>query len=436
MGNKVCRHNRIILTSDIALNFKSSNLVRDVLPLIERWQQDGSEMCLSLESFKETFDVVNDDSARMQFNTFDIKRTGKVDACEVIMVYTLLSQGELTEKVEAVFSVFSFENSQGANGTISFDEAMIILTSCVKGPGKVCNTDFEIPDNEIEYHVKSLFDLHRTGYDRRITRKQFDEWVWHDPSPRSFLKLFHDAQGLPDILAQVKVVNAEQGHVFQVLANGQFHVLAKDLEHSRAFKDTLQDPSPSEMRTLLRLMQQDSQDGRIHLDSYHATLRPWNIFNECDLDGDRNLDEKEVEILLWIQLRRRPTPEMVQEFTNHIDCDSDGGISRQEWVRKMVENKHTHAAAEERRRQSIQDPEEKARARLSMAAWKQTEALHPEESMMNARIMQAKQEVAEQDDEEYQEGGWRDAPKHSDELTSRSAAKMDKNMTGRLIAAA
>ncbi|CAK0810348.1 unnamed protein product, partial [Prorocentrum cordatum] len=187
MGNKVCRHNRVILTSDIALHFKSSNLVRDVLPIIERWQLEGSDMCLTIPTFKEAFDVVSDASAEQQFRVFDTKGTGKVDACQVLMVYIFLSQGDLARKVDAVFSTFGFEGSQGAHGSISFDEAIIMLTACIQGTQKVCQTDFEIPDNEIPYHCKSLFDLHRLSYDKRIARSQFDEWVWNDPSPRSSL---------------------------------------------------------------------------------------------------------------------------------------------------------------------------------------------------------------------------------------------------------
>jgi Ca2+-binding EF-hand superfamily protein len=348
MGNKVCRHNRVILTSDIALHFKSSNLVRDVLPIIERWQQEGSDMCLTIPSFKETFDVVSDASAEQQFGVFDTQGTGKVDACQVLMVYIFLSQGDLGRKVDAVFSTFGFEGSQGAQGSISFDEAIIMLTACIQGTQKVCQTDFEIPDNEIAYHCKSLFDLHRLSYDKRIGRSQFDEWVWDDPSPRSFIQMFHEAQGLPDILAQVKIVNQEQGHVFQMLANGQFHVTPRDLQTSRDFVATLRDASQRELNTLIQLMLLESSDhvaGLIHVDAFHTVLRPWNIFNECDLDGDHNLDEKEVEILLWIQLRQRPTEKQQEEFTRFIDLDDDGGISREEWVQKIIELQQKRAAS-------------------------------------------------------------------------------------------
>jgi len=247
-----------------------------------------------------------------------------------------------------VFSTFGFEGSQGAQGSISFDEAIIMLTACIQGTRKVCQTEFEIPDNEIPYHCKSLFDLHRLSYDKRIERSQFDEWVWGDPSPRSFLQMFHEAQGLPDILAQVKIVNQQQGHVFQILATGQFHVTPHDLQNSRDFAATLQDASKQELNTLIQLMQLESSDqvaGLIHVDAFHTVLRPWNIFNACDLDGDHNLDEKEVEILLWIQLRQKPTEKVQKEFTRFIDLDDDGGICRQEWVQKTIELQQKRAAS-------------------------------------------------------------------------------------------
>merc|ERR1719277_2943514 len=87
------------------------------------------------------------------------------------------------------------------------------------------------------------------------------------------------------------------------------------------------------MQSLVRLM---LQDGTIPNDRYHACLRPWNIFNECDLDKSGTLDEKEMEILLWIQLRQRPTHTFVREFAQTFDEDGSGDISRSEWVKAIM----------------------------------------------------------------------------------------------------
>lgn len=334
MGNKICFHPRVILTEDMALHFKSANLIRDVIPIIEKWRADGAELCLNLADFKATFDVVV--KTEQQFRVFDVEGCGRVDAHEILMVYILLSSGDVTKKIETVFSTFEFTGSQGALGSITFDEAMIMTEACVKGLQKVCKVDFHIPDDEIFFHCKSLFDMHHCAHSGRITRKQFMAWCSGDVAPRAFISLFHDAQGLPDIYALVQQVNLQQSQVFQMLAHGQLHVSPEALLSSAEFRRTLQEPTEEEVYALVDLMRDNL--GRVTNDRYHSVLRPWNIFNECDVDGSGNLDDKEMEILLWIQLRKKADQAFAREFVNHIDADKNGTICRREWVEAIVQS--------------------------------------------------------------------------------------------------
>merc|ERR1719401_796748 len=89
------------------------------------------------------------------------------------------------------------------------------------------------------------------------------------------------------------------------------------------------------MDTLVALMDQGL--GRIHTDRYHSVLRPWNIFNECDVDGSATLDEKEMEILLWIFFGKKPDLGFLKMFVEHIDLDRSGFINREEWVLAIIE---------------------------------------------------------------------------------------------------
>lgn len=339
MGNKICFHPRVILTEDIALHFKSSNLLRDVLPIIDKWRADGAELCFGPAEFQATFDVVKD--LERQFSVFDTDSNGRVDAHEVLMVYILLACGEVAEKVDAVFSTFDFAGCRGHIHSLNFEEAMIMLEACVKGVQKVCEVDFEIPDDEIFFHCKSLFDMHRVPHTGRITRKQFKDWCMKDPTPKAFVELFHDSQGLPDIYSQVNHLNLEQSQVFQLLARGTLHVSAHTLRDSEDWRRTLHGPSEDEMDSLVNLMQ--DHRGRIPTDRFHSVLRAWNIFNECDVDGSGTLDAKEMEILLWIYLRKKPDMDFVRYFLDHIDEDRNGLICRQEWVKAIVESHGTES---------------------------------------------------------------------------------------------
>jgi len=329
----------MLLTEDIALHFKSSHLVRDVIPIIDKWRRDGAELVFGVPEFAETFDVVVE--TERQFNVFDTDRNGRIDAHEVLMVYILLSCGEIGKKVDTAISVYNFAQSGQGVGLISFDEAVIMVNACVRGVQKVTDMSFTFPDGELLFHCQSMFDMYRVPHDRSITPKQFKKWVLEDTSPRHFVNLFHSAQGIGDIDNSVQKRNLEQGMVFQRLSHGELELHPQALRNCTEFRRALQEASDAEMEALIQMMLEDPdqrQPGMITNDRYHAVLRPWNIFNECDHDNSHTLDEKEVEILLWFQLRQRPSQDFIFTFLKLIDSDSDGEISRTEWTTAIMQS--------------------------------------------------------------------------------------------------
>lgn len=260
-----------------------------------------------------------------------------MDAYEVLMVYILLATGQRNRKLEIAFGVFAFLNGSPASApSINFDEAMIMLSSCVRGVSKVCLEAITIQDAEVLFLCQSMFDMHRIPYNKKIEQKQFVDWCMMDPSPSSFVHLFHTALEISDIRHQVHRINLEQAGIFQDVAKGQFTVGAATLFESELFRTTLQDPTPMELNSLLHLMIDDKVKQSISSERFHQVLRPWNIFSECDLDGSHSLDEKELDILLWFQMRKRQTPEFVREFMDALDSNGDGEVSRMEWVAKIA----------------------------------------------------------------------------------------------------
>lgn len=339
MGNKICCHPRMLLTEDIALHFKSSHLNRDVIPIIDKWRRDGAELAFDVKVFGETFDVVAE--LQSQFNIFDTDMDGRIDAHEVLMVYILLSCGDMSQKIDTAINVFTFARSTACMGQLTFDEACIIVNACVQGVQKVCAMTFVIPEDELTFHCKSMFDMYRVPHDKTITPKQFKKWVMEDSSPQHFVDLFHTAQGIGDIENGVQKRNLAQGMAFQMLAHGELEANPISLKNSGELRDTLDDISELEMDCLIAMMQEDSTPhtpGMITNDRYHAVLRPWNIFSECDQDGSHTLDDKELEVLLWFQMRVRPSHEFVSSFSKFIDEDGNGEISRTEWTEAIVQS--------------------------------------------------------------------------------------------------
>jgi len=326
-------------------HFKASNLERDVVPIIHEWQKAGAELCLSREEFQRTFDVVVESDA--QFECFDTNKNGRVDAYEILVVYILLSTGEKAMKLQTAFDVFSFSNGtqQGPCPAINFDEAMIMLSSCVRGVSKVCLDAIKIQDAEVLFLCQSMFDMHRISYTKRIQRAEFKDWVRSDPHPLSFVEAFHNSQSLSDVKAQLLKWDREQGAVFKTLCHGSPTVRAEDLLNSAAFARALENSTSEEVAAIVNLMTDNGKEQHISVEKYHATLRTFNIFLECDLDKSGFLDEKELDILLWIQMRTRPSSDFVKSFLDYIDCNADGQVSRLEWVTCVTKNRIQGASA-------------------------------------------------------------------------------------------
>jgi len=200
---------------------------------------------------------------------------------------------------------------------------------------------FTIPEDELLFHCKSMFDMYRVSHDKSINPKQFKKWVLEDTSPRHFVNLFHSAQGIGDIDNSVQMRNLEQGMVFQRLSHGELEIHPQALRNCVEFRRALEEATDDEMEALVEAMLDDPdglRQGMITNDRYHAVLRPWNIFNECDHDKSHTLDDKEVEILLWFQLRQRPSQEFVSTFAKLIDEDDNGEISRTEWTLAIMQS--------------------------------------------------------------------------------------------------
>merc|ERR1712203_418582 len=145
--------------------------------------------------------------------------------------------------------------------------------------------------------------------------------------------LFHNAQGLPDIHAQVQRASLEQSQVFRILAHGRLHVSREALLGAKEWARVLHHPSAPELETLVGLM--EDERGRITIDPFLSVLRAWNIFNECDTERRGTLDAKETEILLWIYFRRKPDEQTLKAFRRKVE-DSQGQIHRKDWVKAAL----------------------------------------------------------------------------------------------------
>jgi len=155
----------------------------------------------------------------------------------------------------------------------------------------------------------------------------------------AFVEALHNAQSLSDVKASLLQWDKEQGAIFKSICHGSPSVRAEDLASSSAFAKALHNSTPAEVQAIVNLMTDNGKESQVTVEKYHQTLRTYNIFQECDLDKSGCLDENELDILLWIQMRQRPTSEFVKQFLEFAASKSDFTVSRLDWVTAVTKNK-------------------------------------------------------------------------------------------------
>jgi len=332
MGNKLLTHPRVVLVTEIALHYKSSDLERDVHAMLDRWTNRGAPLWVGKQEFLDLFHVVV--NGEKHFAVFDTDRDGRVDLIEVLSAYILLSIGPVRAKVTTLFSMFDF---QGV-GDLNFHEIALLFNAVLRGMAKVCEGQVvQLGQDECEFFVRTLFDHQRVFYSDRVRLDQVLQWCDEDPSPREYIEAFHHAYSLSDVAAKLHGREREQVAVFNLLA-----LMAKDgprvtvrlLFQNERFLETLAQATQKEQTLLAKAM--EDADGHCGFDKFVAVLRPWNVFNECDLDGGRELDSREIATLLWFQLREPPSDDMAMAFLHALDANGDGVVSRIEWVGHII----------------------------------------------------------------------------------------------------
>mmetsp|Transcript_126300 Transcript_126300/g.252341 ORF Transcript_126300/g.252341 Transcript_126300/m.252341 type:complete len:296 (+) Transcript_126300:321-1208(+) len=206
-----------------------------------------------------------------------------------------------------------------------------MIDACVRAVEKVCDTNFGISDDELLFQCKKLFDMSRVAHSERISLPELRAWISSDPSPRGFIFLLQHARGLPDLHAAVQKRNLEQSRAFQLLSRGALSVKESDIRSSAEFRRAAGlNISNEDFALLVDLM--FDRGTPISSDRYHAMLRPWNMFCESDLEGEGTLDESKACVLLWIQLRQKPAPELVREFMSTLDTEGNQLVSGRQWI--------------------------------------------------------------------------------------------------------
>jgi len=322
-------HPRVVLAGDVALHYRSADLEFDVQAIVSLWTQRGAPLVVEFAEFSELFHLTVD--GIRHFQTFDTDRDGRVDVFEVLAVYVLLSIGEVKQKVATLFNIFDFQQI----GALNFTEVVMVFQAVLRGLAKACKGQVQaLEPEEGAFFVRSLFDHARVFYQDAVQLSQVLAWVEDDPAAREYVQAFQTAYSLSDVAAKLHGVERIQVSCFQEIAkqvgeDGQLRCDVKELFASARLLDSLQQPEPAEAAMLQKAL---SDGGSVPFERFLAVLRPWNVYNECDLDGSRSLDNREVATLLWFQLREQPEEEVVRSFLASLDANDDGCLSRLEWL--------------------------------------------------------------------------------------------------------
>merc|ERR1712196_475127 len=233
-----------------------------------------------------------------------------------------------------IFPVFDFSSS----GFLNFDEMNILVHSTYRGLHKLVKTP-EIDDKALSDVRSHMFDSHNLPYDQTISKQQFSRWLKNDIEATKFVDAFHCGYSLPDVEAILAKKEQRQAAVFSQLlppsVGACVPVLA--LLGSDALKQSLDDPPPEIFENLLKMMA-TSKSGfqEVSLERFVEVNHAWNVFSIVDSLKDGALDPKELQPLMWLQHRAKPSPEDVKKEFDALGISPDGMISRAAWITANV----------------------------------------------------------------------------------------------------
>lgn len=327
MGNVAITTPRVVLQDDIQLHFKAAS-VTEVEELIHGWFEDGAILGLTEDVFKKTLRLHG--NASKFFQCFDTDNNKKVDAFEVLAALIVLSNGTINEKIDTLFPVFDFSSS----GYLNFDEMNILIHSTYRGLHKLVKTP-EIEDKALSDVCGQMFDSHNLPYDSTVSKEQFKRWLKNDMEATKFVDAFHCGYSLPDVEAILAKKEQRQAAIFsQLLPPGVgagVPVLA--LLGSDALKQSLDEPPPEIFENLVKMMgTQKSGFKDASLERFVEVNHAWNVFSIVDSLKDGALDPKELQPLMWLQNRAKPSPDDIKKEYDVLGVSEDGLISRTAWI--------------------------------------------------------------------------------------------------------
>jgi len=331
MGNIATTTPRVVLQEDVQLHFKAAT-VKEVEEVVHNWFEDGAALGLTEDGFKKTLSLHS--NASKFFECFDTDNNKKVDAFEVLAALIVLSNGTITEKIDTIFPVFDFSSA----GYLNLDEMNILVHSTYRGLHKLAKTP-EIDEKALSEVCSQMFDSHNLPYDQTMSKEQFKRWLKNDIEATKFVDAFHCGYSLPEVEAVLDSRSKRQAAVFSQLlppaVGASVPVLA--LLGSDALKQSLDDPEPEIFESLVRLMASTSSGFKeVSWERFEQVNHAWNVFSIVDSLKEGVLDPKELQPLMWLQYRAKPSPDDIKKEFETLGIEPDGMISRTAYITANV----------------------------------------------------------------------------------------------------
>eukprot|EP01029_Cantina_marsupialis_P023861 TRINITY_DN60145_c1_g2_i1.p1 TRINITY_DN60145_c1_g2~~TRINITY_DN60145_c1_g2_i1.p1 ORF type:complete len:2255 (-),score=740.92 TRINITY_DN60145_c1_g2_i1:196-6960(-) len=181
-------------TIDIFLNLPGDathNLWEAFNDVAEGFGVDVEEVKEICQVLQEPLDKSKQEMAKLSehlFKTFDTDTNDLTDALEFLATVALCSGMSLKEKIEYVFHIYDFDESE----ELTIDEVTLALRSAVTG---LCKFTGEEPPLEatLEQVSQAAFEFAKKSQEDRITQKEFMAFCKASPDLRAWLNFYDDA---------------------------------------------------------------------------------------------------------------------------------------------------------------------------------------------------------------------------------------------------